>query len=82
MNTTDNSSDNGTVGGVSQREYSTFTNLEKFQMQMIENKGAELHVLFEKIGTSREMSIAKTKIEEAVMWAREHLTNTPHLVGN
>ena len=43
-------------------------------MQSIKDKGLELHELIECIGQSRELSIAKTKTEEAVMWAVKHLT--------
>jgi hypothetical protein len=47
---------------------------EKAQMQAIKDNGLALHDLFESIGSSREMSLAKTKVEEAVMWAVKHLT--------
>lgn len=30
--------------------------------------------LIDSIGQSRELSLAKTKIEEAVMWAVKHVT--------
>ncbi len=43
-------------------------------MQAIKDKGLELHDLIESIGASRELSLAKTKTEEAVMWAVKHLT--------
>lgn len=43
-------------------------------MQVIKDKGLELHELLEHIGQSRELSLAKTKVEEAVMWAVKHIT--------
>ena len=50
------------------------TDAEKQQMQAIKDKGLELHDLIEGIGASRELSVAKTKTEEAVMWAVKHVT--------
>jgi len=43
-------------------------------MVAIKDKGLEFHELVSGIGNSREISIAKTKIEEAVMWAVKHIT--------
>jgi len=43
-------------------------------MQKIKDDGLALHQYFESLGASRELSVAKTKIEEAVMWAVKHLT--------
>jgi hypothetical protein len=34
----------------------------------------EFHNYIEALGQSRELSLAKTKIEEAVMWAVKHIT--------
>lgn len=50
------------------------TDAEKQTMQAVKDKGLELHDLIESIGASRELSLAKTKTEEAVMWAVKHLT--------
>jgi ClpP class serine protease len=59
---------------VMRHEYRALTEDEKNMMQSIKDKGMELHELIESIGQSRELSIAKTKTEEAVMWAVKHLT--------
>lgn len=48
--------------------------MEKRQMQEIKDLGLHFHGYLEGIGSSREISIAKTKIEEAVMWAVKHIT--------
>ncbi len=40
----------------------------------IKDAGAAFLKLVDGIGPSREMSLAKTKIEEAVMWAVKHIT--------
>ena len=44
-------------------------------MVAIKDKGAEFLMLVEGVGGSRELSLAKTKIEEAVMWAVKHITS-------
>jgi len=43
-------------------------------MQALKDKGLELHALIESVGKSRELSLALTKTEEAVMWAVKHIT--------
>lgn len=70
----DSSSDQCTVNNVMRHEYRVLSDAEKQAMQTIKDKGFELHDLIESIGQSRELSIAKTKTEEAVMWAVKHLT--------
>lgn len=70
----DSTSDNRTVNNVMRHEYRVLSADEKQTMQAIKDKGLELHDLIESIGQSRELSLAKTKTEEAVMWAVKHLT--------
>ena len=67
-------SDNRIVNNVMRHEYRVLNDAEKQAMQAIKDKGLELHTLIESIGQSRELSLAKTKTEEAVMWAVKHLT--------
>lgn len=74
MTTVDSTSDQRTVNNVMRHQYRVLTDAEKAQMQAIKDKGLELHDLIESIGQSRELSLAKTKTEEAVMWAVKHLT--------
>ena len=74
MTTVDSTSDQRTVNNVMRHQYRVLTDDEKAQMQAIKDKGLELHDLIEGIGASRELSLAKTKTEEAVMWAVKHLT--------
>lgn len=74
MTTVDSTSDERTVNNVMRHQYRVLTDAEKQQMQAIKDKGLELHDLIESIGQSRELSLAKTKTEEAVMWAVKHLT--------
>ena len=74
MTSVDSTSDERTVNNVMRHEYRVLSDAEKAQMQAIKDKGLELHDLIESIGQSRELSVAKTKTEEAVMWAVKHLT--------
>ena len=75
-------SDERTVNNVMRHAYRVLTDDEKAMMQELKDKGLELHNLLHKIGhsdpggpmTSRELSIAGTKVEEAVMWGVKHLT--------
>lgn len=67
-------SDQRTVNNVMRHEYRVLSDSEKVQMQAIKDKGLELHQLIDSIGDSRELSLAKTKAEESVMWAVKHLT--------
>ncbi|MDW9768591.1 hypothetical protein [Sinorhizobium meliloti] len=71
MNSTD---DNRTTNNVMRHEYRVLSDAEKASMKAIKDKGAELLDLIEGQGASRELSIARTKTEEAVMWAVKHVT--------
>lgn len=67
-------SDERTVNNTMRHAYRVLSDDEKAQMQAIKDKGLELHSLIDGIGQSRELSLAKTKTEEAVMWAVKHIT--------
>jgi hypothetical protein len=71
MNST---SDSRTTNNVMRHEYRVLSDAEKASMKAIKDKGAELLDLIEGQGASRELSIARTKTEEAVMWAVKHVT--------
>jgi hypothetical protein len=66
-------SDERTVNNVMRHEYRVLTQAEKDFMQAVKDKGLEFYAMCEGV-QSREMSLAKTKIEEAVMWAVKHIT--------
>ena len=70
----DSTSDNRTVNNVMRHEYRILSDLEKAQMKEVKDIGLELLNHISDIGDSRELSIAKTKVEEAVMWAVKHIT--------
>lgn len=67
-------SDERIDNNVMRHEYRKLSELEKGQMQAIKDKGVELYILIESLGAGRELSLAKTKTEEAVMWAVKWLT--------
>lgn len=72
--TVDSASDQRTVNNVMRHAYRVLTDEEKAAMQKLKDDGLALHTYFESLGQSRELSIAKTKLEESVMWAVKHLT--------
>jgi len=67
-------SDDRTANNVMRHAYRVLSNDEKAAMQKIKDDGLALHEFFASLGSSRELSVAKTKIEEAVMWAVKHIT--------
>jgi hypothetical protein len=54
--------------------YRVLSDAEKAQMVAIKDAGQTLLDLINAAGKSRELSIAVTKTEEAVMWAVKHVT--------
>lgn len=54
--------------------YRVLSDDEKATMKALKDKGQELLDLIAAAGNSRELSIARTKTEEAVMWAVKHVT--------
>ena len=74
MTMIDSKSDDRTINNVMRHAYRVLSDAEKAQMQEIKDVGLRFHEFVDGIGQSRELSIAKTKIEEAVMWAVKHIT--------
>jgi hypothetical protein len=81
--TVDSASDQRVVNNVMRHKYRLLTNEEKAHMEALKDKGLELVNMLHEIGgtdiagdrqASRELALAQTKIEEAVMWAVKHLT--------
>jgi phosphoribosylaminoimidazole-succinocarboxamide synthase len=67
-------SDERTRNNVMRHEYRVLNDTEKQQMQALKDKALELYQLIDGMGSSRELSLARTKTEEAVMWAVKHIT--------
>lgn len=70
----ESTSDKRIVNNVMRHEYRVLTDSEKVAMRDVKDKGAELLALIQSFGVGRELSIAATKTEEAVMWAVKHIT--------
>lgn len=70
----DGTSDERVVNNVMRHEYRELTDKEKGQMKSAKDFGLVFIQLCDEIGESRELSIAKTKMEEAVMWLVKAIT--------
>ena len=55
-------------------QYRVLSDEEKAQMMNIKDLGIVFLDAIDKLGSKREYSLAKTKIEEAVMWAVKGIT--------
>lgn len=55
-------------------QYRVLSETEKQAMLFIKDQGLNFIDTLDKMGSKREYSIAKTKIEEAVMWVVKGLT--------
>lgn len=76
MTTVSSTSDERTTNNTNamRHNYRVLSDEEKATMVAIKDKGQELLDLISAQGGSRELSIARTKTEEAVMWAVKHIT--------
>lgn len=74
VETVKSTSDERIVNNVMRHEYRVLSDDEKAYMKDAKDKGLDFVKLCDTIGSSRELSIAKTKMEEAVMWAVKHVT--------
>lgn len=74
MASVDSASDARTTNNAVRHQYRVLTDEEKARMLAIKDAGQALLNLIADCGGSRELSIARTKTEEAVMWAVKHLT--------
>jgi hypothetical protein len=70
----DSTSDQRIANNVMRHEYKVLNDADKTAIQAVKDVGLLFHETVDKLGQSREVSLAKTKIEEAVMWAVKHIT--------
>lgn len=71
----DSTSDARAANNVVRHEYRVLTDLEKEQMKKLKDMGFEfISYCTEMHPGTRELSLAITKMEEAVMWAVKHVT--------
>lgn len=59
---------------VMRHEYRALDDHEKHDMKIIKDMGLRFVEHCDKLGHSRELSLAITKMEEAVFWAVKHIT--------
>lgn len=59
---------------VMRKEYRKLTEAEVEQVATLKSMGAGLHHWIGLLGESREVSLAQTRVEEAIMWAVKHIT--------
>ncbi len=62
------------MSDVMRKDYRVLSPQEQASMQHIKECGRIFYDTLDTLGSSREVSLAKTKIEEAVMWATKHIT--------
>ena len=74
MASVESTSDERTINNTMRHQYRVLSDAEKANMAAIKDEGLKFHELVSGIGKSREISLALTKIEEAVMWAVKHIT--------
>lgn len=74
MSDVSSSSDERVTNNTMRHKYRVLSDDEKAQMAAVKDAGEAFHAMLSRIGTSRELSIAQTRIEEAVMWAVKHIT--------
>jgi hypothetical protein len=71
----DSTSDERTVNNAVRHQYRVLSDAEKDTMVLIKDLGLGfISTIDSAVPTGREASLAKTKIEEAVMWAVKGLT--------
>lgn len=70
----DAAKDERTINNDVRHQYRVLSDVEKSQMMLVKDLGLNFLTVIDKFGSKREYSIAKTKIEEAVMWAVKGIT--------
>lgn len=72
--TFDSTDDKRISNNVMRHEYRKLQTQEMVQMKTVKDMGLEFFNMIDGLGASREISLAKTRVEEAVMWATKHIT--------
>lgn len=74
MGVVDSDSDERTANNTVRHQYRVLSAEEKEQMVAIKDAGQALIDIINAQGRSRELSLALTNAEQAVMWAVKHIT--------
>lgn len=67
-------SDERTINNTVRHQYRVLNDDEKAKMLAVKDKGLEFLNVLNTLAQTRETSLARTKIEEAVMWAVKGIT--------
>lgn len=70
----DSAGDQRADNNLMRHKYRLLNDQEKAALYKIKDDGLALHRYVDSLGNSRELAIAREKIEEAVMWAVKHIT--------
>lgn len=70
----DSASDDRTANNAVRHTYRKLTDAEKQHMVELKDLGAAFINKCNEVGVSRELSLAVTNAEQAVMWAVKHVT--------
>ena len=62
------------TNNVMRHNYKALTDDAQEEIMAVKDMGLALHEYINALGTSHEISLAKIKVEEAVMWAVKHTT--------
>lgn len=62
------------MADVFRKQYRALTEAEKFALEDLKCEAEVLYQKIKAVGTSRETSLALTKLEESVMWATKAIT--------
>jgi len=74
MTTVNSAGDDRTANNAVRHQYRVLSDEEKAQMVALKDLGAAFIAKCNEIGKSRELSLAVTNAEQAVMWAVKHVT--------
>ncbi len=74
MDSVERTSSDRIVNNMMRHQYRILNDVEKASLSAIKDQGSAFLDTISALGGSRELSIAKTKIEEAVMWTVKHIT--------
>ena len=66
--------DTRVINNVVRHEYRVLSSEAKANMKLIKDAGLDFLTLLEDLEQTRETALARTKIEEAVMWACKSIT--------
>lgn len=74
----DSTADERTANNTVRHKYRTLSENEKIDMLVLKDAGADFLNKIDTVAShsadSRDLAIARTKVEEAVMWAVKHVT--------